>query len=66
VDDGHHQRLEPDVDGDAEVDAPVDDQLVVADAGVEVTELAERVDGCSRNEGEEAEAGRRRTGSTPW
>ena len=46
-----------DVDGDAEVDAAVDDQLVVAHAGVEVVELAERVDRCPCNEGQEAETG---------
>ena len=36
----HEQALVVEVDGDAEVDVVVHDQLVVADAGVEVRELA--------------------------
>ena len=43
----HHrdqQALVVEVDGDADVDVVVHDELVVADAGVEVRELGERVD----------------------
>ena len=40
VDDRHDQALEVEVDGDAEVDVVVHDQLVLADRGVDVRELA--------------------------
>ena len=43
-DHGHDERLEVDVDGDAEVHPRVHDQRVVADARVHVRELGERVD----------------------
>ena len=42
--DRHEQTLVVEVDGDAEVDEVVHDELVVADAGVEVRELGEGVD----------------------
>ena len=35
VDDRHHQALEVEVDGDAEVDVVVHDQLALAEAGVD-------------------------------
>ena len=38
------QTLVVEVDGDAEIDVVVDDELVVADAGVEVRELGQPVD----------------------
>ncbi len=41
ADDRHEQTLVVEVDGDAEVDEVVHDQLVVADARVEVGELVE-------------------------
>ena len=44
TDNGCEQSLVVEVDGDAEVDGVMDDQLVVADAGVQVGELAEPVD----------------------
>ena len=61
----HDEGLEVDVDGDAEVDAAVHDQHVVADRGVHVRELAEGVDDGPGDEGQEA-TGRpsRRTAST--
>ena len=40
----HDQALVVEVDGDAEVDEAVDDELVLAHAGVEVREVAEGVD----------------------
>ena len=42
VDDRNDQALEVEVDGDAEVDVVVHDQLVVADRRVDVRELADR------------------------
>ena len=44
ADDRHDQALVVEVDGDAEVDEVVHDELAVADAGVEVRELVEGVD----------------------
>ena len=69
------QALEVEVDGDAEVDVAVDDQLVVADRRVDVRELADGVDDGAGDERQvgEAEAllglervlARPRTRSTP-
>ena len=42
ADDRGQQALVVEIDGDAEVDVVVHDELVVADAGVEVRELAQR------------------------
>ena len=39
ADDRHDEALVVEVDGDAEVDEAVDDEVVLADAGVEVREL---------------------------
>ena len=44
LDDRHHQALEVEVDGDAEVDVVVDDQLVLAEGGVDLGVLADGVD----------------------
>ena len=48
VDDRHHQALEVEVDGDAEVHVVVHDQLVVAERRVDLGELADRVDDGAR------------------
>ena len=44
ADHGHDEALIFEIDGDAEVDVVVHDDLVLADAGVEVWELGQRVD----------------------
>ena len=43
-DDGHHQPLEVEVDGDAEVNVAVDDEVVADDRRVQSWKLGERVD----------------------
>jgi hypothetical protein len=50
------QALEVDVDGDAEVHVVVDDQLAVADRGVDVGEVA---DGVDQGPGDEGQVGER-------
>ena len=61
ADHGRQQTLVVEVDGDAEIDVVVDDELVVADAGVEVRELGQPVDDRPGDERQvrEAEALRR-------
>jgi hypothetical protein len=56
VDDGHHQPLEVEVDGDAEVDVVVHDQLVLAEAGVHLGVLPDGVDHRPADEREVREA----------
>ena len=49
-DDRHHQALEVEVDGDPEVDVVVDDQLVLAERGVDLGVLGDGVDDGPRDE----------------
>ncbi len=56
MNDGHQQGLEVDVDGDPQVDVVVDDELVVADRGVDVRELGDGVDGRPSDERQIGEA----------
>ena len=56
LDDRDDQALVVEVDGDAQVELVVDDQRVVADRGVEVRPLVQRLD---RGPGDEGEVGER-------
>ena len=56
VDDRHHQALEVEVDGDAEVDVVVHDQLVLAERRVHFGVVADGVDDRARDEREIREA----------